>query len=152
MLHNIYIVILSFLASLGFSIVFQMEKKHLIYAGLGGALTRIVYLILMAATENRAVYMTFAAISAALYAEWMADRKHTPSTTFLYPSIIPLIPGDLIYNAIVGLVLQDAEQLKINGTALIVALFWMSVGFVLTSTIAHYIRKNRLIRKYMYHK
>ena len=150
MLSNIIIVLLSFLASLGFSIVFQMERRHLLFAGLGGAVTRIVYLTLLAVTGQRAVYMVFAAIAAAVYAEFMADRMHTPSTTFLYPSIIPLIPGDLVYNAIVGLVLMDWEQLRINGVALIIALFWMCVGFVLTSTITHYVRRNRMVRKFMH--
>ena len=45
---NFELVVLSFIASLGFGIVFQIKKEDLIYAGIGGAITRIVYLILMA--------------------------------------------------------------------------------------------------------
>lgn len=141
MVANIELVVLSFFASLGFAIVFQIRGRDLVYAGLGGALTRIVFLILMAFIPYRLVYAGLAAMFAAFYAEAMGTYKKVPSTMFLYPSIIPLIPADLLYFAIGGLVLQEAHTFRDNMINCVLALIGISVGFVIASTLSHYVRR-----------
>jgi uncharacterized membrane protein YjjB (DUF3815 family) len=143
MMEAIELVILSFIASVGFAIVFRMMGKDLLLAGLGGALTRCVYLFLLAHVETRIVYAGLAALAAALYAEVVSSWKQVPYTYFLYPAIIPLIPGDLLYNTVVGFIVQDAEMTLVNGENCILTLIGMSVGFVLNSTIIHYARQYR---------
>lgn len=140
MVENIRLVILSFFASTGFGIVFRMEKKHLPWAGLAGALTRCVYLALMAVIDNRLVYILLAAMFAAAYAEIMAPIHKTPSTVFLYPAIIPLIPGDMVYNTMVGFVLQEKELMLTNAKSCGITLAGMSIGFVIISCISYYKR------------
>lgn len=54
--------------------------------------------------------------------------------------IIPLIPGDLLYNTIVYFVLQDTEKILSNAAECGLALLGMSVGFVLISTFVYYKR------------
>lgn len=140
MVENIQLVIVSFFASFGFGIVFHIEKKHLFWAALGGALTRCVYLILLNTMEDRLTYSILAAMFAALYAEIMATYKKTPSTLFLYPSIIPLIPGDLLYNTMMGVVLRNVDMIASNAKNCVLTLIGMSVGFVIVSTITYYKR------------
>lgn len=140
MVENIQLVIVSFFASFGFGIVFHIEKKHLFWAGLGGGLTRCVYLILLHTMDNRLMYSILAAMFAALYAEIMATYKKTPSTLFLYPSIIPLIPGDLLYNTMRGVILQDIDMIASNAQSCCLTLIGMSAGFVIVSTITYYKR------------
>ena len=77
---------------------------------------------------------------AALYAETMAMRQKMPSTVFLYPAIIPLIPGDLLYNTAVNLLLQDTPQMLDNAKNCALSLAGMSIGFVLISTFTYYRR------------
>jgi uncharacterized membrane protein YjjB (DUF3815 family) len=143
MWENIELVILSFGASIGFGIVFQIRGVKLFYAGLGGALTRIVYLILMAFIPYRIIYAALAAFFAAVYAEVLAVKKKMPATVFLYPAIIPLIPGDLIYYTMGGLVLSNNQLFQENAIECILALIGICVGFVLSSTCAHYVRLYR---------
>lgn len=143
MLLNIELVILSFVASLGFGIVFQIQKKDLIYAGLGGALTRIVYIILMMFIPYRIVYAACAAFMAALYSEILGHKKKSPATMFLYPSIIPLIPGDLFYYTMAGIVLSKPDMFVDYAIDCVLALIGISIGFVLCSTFSHYARKKR---------
>lgn len=140
MVESIKLIILSFTASLGFGVVFRIEKKSLLWAGLGGALTRCFYLFLLQMTSRRVLYSILAAMFAALYAEVMAAYKKMPSTVFLYPSIIPLIPGDLLYNTAVNLILQDMTQMLFNARECILSLLGMSIGFVIISTITYYKR------------
>ena len=140
MVESMKLIIFSFTASLGFGIVFRIGKKNLLWAGVGGALTRCVYLFLLEVIEQRILYSLLAAMFAALYAETMAMRQKMPSTVFLYPAIIPLIPGDLLYNTAVNLLLQDMPQMLDNAKNCVLSLAGMSIGFVLISTFTYYRR------------
>ena len=144
MLANIEIVVISFIASVAFGVVFQIRKEDLIWAGLGGMLTRIVYLILMAFIPFRIVYAGAAAFFAAAYADFIAIKRKTPATLFLYPSIVPLIPGDLIYYTFGGVVIGNDQMFFSYGQELLLALIGICVGFVLSSTVILYVRKARI--------
>ena len=144
MAGNIELVILSFLASLGFAIVFQVAKKDLLLAGLGGGLTRIFYLIFIAIIPSRIVYVALAAMVAALYAEIVSGMKHVPATYFMYPTIIPLIPGDLFYYTCAGIITGNAEMFRTNAINLILALVGLTVGFVVCSFVSNIMRIRRL--------
>ena len=143
MTNPILLVLLSFAASACFGIIFRIPGHDLWRAALGGALTRIVLLTLTPFVQTRLIYVTAAALVAALYAELWATKRKDPSTYFVYPAIIPLIPGDLFYYSLVGLYLGDWAMFQSSGINCLLTLLGMSIGFVLSSIIAHYIRKMR---------
>ena len=138
---------LSFMASVGFGIVFRIPVKDLWLAGFGGALSRMAVIILPSFTESRLLYMTLSASVAALYAEILAIKRRQPSTYFVYPAIIPLIPGDLFFYAISGLYMNNTSWVKINGANCLISLAGLSMGFVLASAVAHHVRLKRYIRR-----
>lgn len=140
MVESLKLIVVSFTASFGFGIVFRIEKKNLLWAGVGGALTRCVCLILLEVMDQGILYSLLAAMFAALYAEIMAMRQKIPSTIFLYPEIIPLIPGDLLYNTAVNLILQNTPEMLSNAKNCALSLIGMSIGFVLISTFTYYRR------------
>ena len=75
----------------------------------GGTIVRIFNLLFQfALPDYRFLYISLAAFFAALYSEILAINREEPSTLFLYPSIIPLIPGDLIYYFSLGLIWENA--------------------------------------------
>lgn len=137
------LIILSFTASVSFGVVFRIPAKDLVWAGLGGVLTRIVLILVAAVWPMRLAYITLAALAASLYAELMATLRKDPSTYFVYPSIVPLIPGDLFYYALLGIYTTDRWMFEWNGVNCLLTLLGMSIGFVLSFAIAHYIRKTR---------
>ena len=138
-------VILSFIASVSFGVVFCIPPKDLWLAGLGGALARVALLTLTPLMSGRLSYMTVSALIAALYAEFLAVRRRQPSTYFVYPSIIPLIPGDLFFFSLTGLYLGDISGFIDNGVNCLISLSGLSIGFVLSSTVSHYVRRIRYI-------
>ncbi|MBQ7221551.1 MAG: threonine/serine exporter family protein [Synergistaceae bacterium] len=140
--HPVYLVILSYVASIGFGIVFMIPPKDLWLAGLGGALARLALVSLTPITDNRLLFVTLSAMAAALYAEFLAVVRRIPSTYFIYPSIIPLIPGDLFFFALAGLYLGDRAGVEANGINCLLSLAGLSIGFVLSSTVAHHIRRS----------
>lgn len=142
MSHPVYLVILSYIASIGFGMVFMIPPKDLWLAGLGGALARLALVSLTPITSNRLLFVTLSAMAAALYAEFLAVTRKQPSTYFVYPSIIPLIPGDLFFFALAGLYLGDKAGVETNGINCLLSLAGLSIGFVLSSTVAHHIRRS----------
>ncbi|MBQ6973040.1 MAG: threonine/serine exporter family protein [Synergistaceae bacterium] len=138
------LVALSFTASVGFGVVFRIPVKDLWLAGLGGALSRVCVVYLPGIIAGRFGYMTLSASAAALYAEFLAIRRKQPSTYFVYPSIIPLIPGDLFYFAITGIYLGAREWVELNGVNCLISLAGLSMGFVLASTAVIYLRRGRI--------
>ncbi|MCD8155305.1 MAG: threonine/serine exporter family protein [Clostridiales bacterium] len=157
MKDNIILILVSFFTSGVLGVGFQIRRKDLIWACVGGALIRTVYLFFMAMSGNiRPLSALLAAVVAGLYAELLATRKKMPSTVFLYPSIIPLVPGDLLYYMTLSLIMLENEAAKEYTWTCVWTLLGLSVGFVLSSTIAHYIRvwqlkvnlKNSLLRPF----
>ncbi len=138
---------ISFLASACFGVVFRLPNHDLWRAGMGGALTRIALLLLAPIFPQRLAYVTLSALVAAMYGELMATRRREPSTYYIYPAIIPLIPGDLFYYSLVALYLGDMQMFSANASNCLLTLFGMSIGFVLSSIIAHYVRRVRYITK-----
>ena len=146
-LNSIELVFLTLLASAGFSVVFNIQLKDLPYAAVGGMIVRIVYILLqLIPSVNRFVFTIGAAFFAALYSEILAITRKEPSTLYLYPSIIPLIPGDLFYYVALGLIWGNGALIGRYGPDLVLSLIGISVGFVLCSTIVHYIRKFKFLK------
>ena len=137
------LVTLSFVASIGFGVVFGIPLKDLWLAGLGGALSRVSVIYLPGIIAGRFWFMTLSASVAALYAEFLAIRRKQPSTYFVYPSIIPLIPGDLFYYAITGIYLGARDWVELNGVNCLISLAGLSMGFVLASTVVIHVRRRK---------
>lgn len=140
MVENIKLVIFSFLSSLGFAIVFRVERKNLFLAGLGGALTRCVYILLLQATDQIFFQCLFSAVFASLYAELMAIHQKMPSTVFLYPSILPLVPGSLLYYIAGNLISSNISATLDYLGQLVLSLGGICLGFVLISSFTYYRR------------
>ena len=146
---NLELIVLTLLASAGFSVVFNIQLKDLAFAALGGMIVRIVYILFQIAlpADYRFVFVALAAFFAALYSEILAISRKEPSTLYLYPSIVPLIPGDLFVFVGLGFMWNDypIEEYARN---LALTLLGVSLGFVLCSTIVHYIRKFNFMKKF----
>ncbi len=137
----VLLVLVSFAASFGFGLVFRITGKDLFLAALGGALTRIVLILLSSVIAERFIYVMISALFASAYGELLASLTKDPSTYFIYPSIVPLIPGDLFYYSLTGAIRGNYTLFSQNAESCVLTLLGMSVGFVLSSTIAYYIRR-----------
>ena len=136
------LILLAFGTSFFLGVVFRILPRDLWLAGLGGAITRIVLLILTPLCA-RPVYATVAAFVATIYAELLGKIQKKPSTYYTYPAIIPLIPGDLFFYTLIGINQKNSEMVRTNGFDCALTLVSMSVGFALSFAIAHYVRKAR---------
>lgn len=140
MVETVKLILLSFISSTGLAIVFGIEKKYVLRAGVSGALTRMVYLLMMQFTQKRLIYILISTMITALYAEIMAAKEKMPSTVFLYPAILPLLPGSLLYNTLVNFMQRNTEAMYASARDCVFTVIGMSVGFVLVSTFVYYKR------------
>ncbi|WP_088189683.1 threonine/serine exporter family protein [Desulfosporosinus sp. FKA] len=90
-------IILAFIGSLGFSILFNIKGRKIWYAALGGMLAWMIYLLggLWLSSEMTQYFVS--AIIVTFYSELCARIEKTPATTFLTAAIIPLVPGRALY-------------------------------------------------------
>ena len=85
------------LGTLGFSILFHIRGKKLVFSTLGGLISWAVFLGLEFLLPGEAVRYLITAAVITVYGEILARKEKTPTTTFLVPSVIPLIPGGALY-------------------------------------------------------
>lgn len=133
----IMLILVSFLCSVGFGVVFRIQPKGLLWAGLGGMITRTALIFGMSVTSNRLAFTLFAALTGALYAEFIARKKHAPLAKYLYPSFIPIIPGDLLYQTIINGIMLDVPAFKGYGWDLAQALLALTLGGMLSPMLLH---------------
>ena len=127
--------------------VFNIQLEDIVFAAIGGVIVRLVYILFKFLLPSYPFIFTMvAAFFAALYSEILAITRKEPSTLYLYPSIVPLIPGDLFYYAALGIIWGNASIFTQFGPDLVLSLVGISVGFVLCSTIVHYVRKFRFLK------
>ena len=101
MKETIIQLVTAFLGSLGFSLLFGMRRRHLLPASLGGMLAWGVYLLADSARwiEGNFIPYLLASAFAVLYAELMVRLRKRPTTLFVIPAILPLVPGGSLYYA-----------------------------------------------------
>ena len=139
--HPGLLIPLSFAVSFFVAVTFRVAPHDLWLAGLGGAISRVMLIILTRFIGNPLIYTLFAAFVAALYAEYLASKRKDPSTYFIYPSILPMIPGGSFYYSLMGIYGSDMKMFTDNIKDCFLMLVGMSIGFVVSSITAHYIRK-----------
>lgn len=90
-------IFMGFLGSLGFGILFHIRGRRLVIASLGGLISWTVFLLLEPLLPGESIRYFLASATVTVYAEVFARIIKTPTTTFLVPSLIPLIPGGALY-------------------------------------------------------
>lgn len=91
-------IVTAFLGSLGFSVLFNLRRTKLLIAALGGMLSWALFLLLGLWFTSEPLRYFFAAAFVTVYAEIFARIKKTPTTSYLVPGFIPMIPGGALYS------------------------------------------------------
>ena len=133
-------IIAALVGSVGFAIFFKMKGKQIALAGIGGAVTWMVYLFVQSFVTGYFVPYFEAAVFVAVYAEIMARINRAPATIFLTAAAVPLIPGGSLYYTMAGLVNKDEVLFTQSGEAAIVIALAIAMGFVVVAVITRYIR------------
>ena len=132
------------LSAICFSIIFNVPPRLLFLAATGAVITVGIYNLLIVFVHWQVVEATFAGASVlSILCFWLSKLFHIPAFIINIPSVIPLIPGVLLYrllfsvinvNALTGAALLQAIQ---NGVQAVLVLIAIAVGVTLPDVIGH---------------
>ncbi len=94
----------AFLAILGFSLLIDMPRKYLIYAGITGGAGWLAYLVSTQTRTSLVAAAFFSSLVAALLSQIFARVLKAPVTIFLVAGILPTVPGASIYRSVYFLI------------------------------------------------
>lgn len=137
------ILIGSFIASLGFGILFNIKGKKLLLAAIGGSLGGVVYQLCLDFGASELSAMFIASICFSLYSEILARTAHTPVTTFIICALIPLVPGGGMYRTMLATIQGDIMKALTMGLDTITIAGALVLGILLVSTIMKAITKRK---------
>ena len=109
------LVVTGMLGAAGFAVLFSIKPKHVPFAALGGAIATLVYVLFDIAEANLFVSNFVATLVCVIYSNILARLLKTPSMVFITASIIPLVPGGLLFYAMSNLILGDSLAAKTYG-------------------------------------
>lgn len=137
-------LIVSFIASTGFAVLFNVPYKSLWQCGSVGMLGWLVYIVLARSFSVNIVIATLiASIIVGVISQIFAKWFRTPIVIFNLAGIIPLVPGGLAYEAVRFVIINEYE-LAIAAFATVLMLAGaIALGLVVSEIVNHTIRNNR---------
>lgn len=97
--------IFAFLATVSFAILFQAPKRTLVVSGIIGAVGWVIFKYMRVDIICSSFYANLCAtVALALLSELAARIFKQPTTVFIIPGIIPLVPGLGLYKGMTELI------------------------------------------------
>lgn len=134
-MEHVVQILAAALGTLGFALLFSVNRRHLPLVTLGGALSWIFYLF---AWEQGASVFVSTLISAALvclWSEWMARLRKAPANIFLLTGIVPLLPGGALYYTMEAIVSRNMSQIIRKGAETGSIAVGIAVGIIIGSEL-----------------
>ncbi len=132
-------LLMSALATLGFSILFYVHPRRLALATLGGLLTCGVYLLAGHFLDGELLPNLIAAAVGAGYSEVCARITRVPVPVYLVPSVIPLVPGSGLYDTMFQVVAGEYAAAAAVGLKTLQIALGIAGGLVLASVVGLFI-------------
>lgn len=132
------------IGSLGFGIIFKIQKRHLAFAFAGGVLTCMVLLMSQKVFAGNPLFSNLcAALSGGIYASQCARLRKAPVNVFVVPSLIPLVPGYNLYYSMWCFMMHENDLFLSNMLETVEIGIGIAAGLVGAGVIDYAIRKVR---------
>ena len=108
--------LMSFIGTMGFSIIFNVPRRELLVCGLAGAAAWLVYQVTLQISPDAVVVATLLGAMTVTYISRIASYiRHMPVTIYMIPGVIPLVPGAGIYYTMFNAVMGYNDQALLLG-------------------------------------
>ena len=131
----IVILIAGVLGTLGFSLLFKVNLRHIPTAMFGGLVSCSIYLALDVLGANPFVSNFFAMLIAALVSEILARVFKAPTAIFLLPCTIPLVPGRGLYFTMSSLISENYDAMILYGKSTLLTALGIAAGMIVASAV-----------------
>ena len=139
------VLVAAFISTLGFAIIFNNKYNQLLIVSIGGVASCACYLFTFLATNDTFISVMVGSMFSTILAEILARVIKSPTTVFLIPTIIPFVPGAMLFFMMYNLINGNMQLFYENFTGLGLASLGIAVGIILASVFFQIIFK--LIRK-----
>ena len=140
-------IILAFFGSIFPVILFNIDRKKIIWTGFCGAIGWATYLVVYKYTYSSIAASFAGSFMVGIYSEFMARKLKTPAVQFSIPGIFPLVPGITAYNTISHMVEQKYSLAYSTSIQTIAVGGSIAFGIMLSSTtfrfMSQIIRSNK---------
>jgi uncharacterized membrane protein YjjB (DUF3815 family) len=134
-MNELVILIAGVLGTLGFSLLFKVNARHIPTAMLGGLISCGIYLMLDALGANLFVSNFFAMLIAAIVSEIFARVFRAPAAIFLLPCVVPLVPGRGLYYTMSTLISENYNAMVAYGKATLLTGLGIASGMIVASAV-----------------
>lgn len=144
------IILLSFIAGIGFSFIFQVNKRHIFLAAICSATSWTCFQYLLSVGINSVFSTLISGIIIGFMTEIFASLKKCPATNYIIIGIIPLVPGLKVYQGMLKLIDGDmfpGISLLLEASFIAIAI---GISILVSTSIARGIRmrKSKHLIKY----
>ncbi len=137
-------VIGAFVAVIAASITFGVSKKFLMYSGLAGAVSWLVYLVFMKMGVNELLSVFAATLVSALLSHIFARALKAPVTVFQIPAILPTVPGVGMYRTVYYMIIGDKEMTGYYFSKTLQIAGMIAIGiFIMDTVFRTFLRKEK---------
>jgi uncharacterized membrane protein YjjB (DUF3815 family) len=121
-------------ATFGLSIIFNIKGKNLFFSALGSGMTWLAYSLALN-SYSFSIYAVFlGSLAAGIYSEAMARIRKAPVTVFVICSIIPLVPGLKLLDAMLEVLKGNTDTAASNGVTVLITAGLIAIGLVVVSS------------------
>ena len=145
-------VIVAFVASLGFAIIFNIRGRKLIFATIGGGLSWFCYLYLTNSGISAILSLFISSIIFSIYSEICARYLRTPVTTIVVCALIPLVPGAGMYNTMYETILGNIKGAVELGLNTLASAGTLALGVIFVSTITKQVTNIKKMKEKLFEK
>lgn len=132
----------------GFSLLFRINKKHVIFAVIGGFITCVVYVVCCRRIDDVFFQNFIPALVATAYSEVMARLTKSPATPYIICSIIALVPGGKLYYTMYYFISGNYPVFRVTVLETLKIAAGIAVGIIIISVIIHQINYNKFKQIY----
>ena len=144
-------ILTGMLGTLGFTVLFHLRGSKLVLSVVGGFLSWAIFLALEPILPGEATRYLLSAGVITVYSEILARVIKTPTTTFLVPSCIPLIPGGALYYTMNYALNKQWSQFAAQAFYTLQLALSLAVGIIAVTTVVRLLTSLRNKRKTHHH-
>lgn len=134
-------LITAFTGSMGFAMMFRVDRKKLLLSSIGGLLSWSVYLLMGHWILDDAIRYLIASSVISIYAEILARVIKTPATIFIVTAAVPLFPGGSVYYTMRAAVEQNGPLFIEKAKYTLLLAGAIALGIICTMSILQAIYK-----------
>ncbi|WP_346884172.1 threonine/serine exporter family protein [Clostridium sp. UBA4395] len=132
-------IITAYIGSLGFALLFNIKKERILYASIGGIITWCIYLLSFYYCNDIFISNMIASILGTAYSELLARIHKAPTTVFLLPSIVPLVPGGSLYYSMSYAVTGNKIKFDLYALNTLKTSLGIAVGIIVVSVVVYHL-------------